>query len=184
MRFVSASSLVIIFVLVMGSHLCSAGWLPKTSNIINKLSPTKSQSKSSGSGYVKSNSAGTIDGRVKAAHEKHPDLAEKLDAIVDKLTTLHDEVKTAGCKTCNNLAGTLDNAKSEVYSIYRTLADEAPYNSKGKVESIFKSFMKNYDNRIKWRVPQNAQGKEWLNRWKEIKADFEKLKPEILKVAK
>ncbi|RMG04239.1 MAG: hypothetical protein D6726_03845, partial [Nitrospirae bacterium] len=67
---------------------------------------------------------------------------------------------------------------------YRTLADEAPYNSKRKVERIFKSFMNNYDDRIKWRVPQNAQGKEWLNRWKGIKADFAKLKPEILKVAK
>ena len=169
------------FVLTTGDSY--AGWISKGVDLVSNIKSAHGLPNSH-SGYVSNKGPGSNDGRVQKAHQDHPELAKKVDAVMEKLTALHDEVKAANCRTCNNAAGTLSNAKSEVFSIYRTLAGEAPYNEKGKVEGIFKYFSKNFDNRLKWRFPQNAQGQKWLKRWQEIKAEFGSLKPEVLKVVK
>ncbi len=118
---------------------------------------------------------------VQKAHASHPDLAAKVDGIVASLNALHDEIKAACCKRCNNLAGTLKNARVEAEQLYNSLGGKVPYNTKDRAGAIFKSF-NNFEQRIKWRVPQNAQGQEWYKRWGEIKDQFNSLKSDVMAV--
>ncbi len=133
-----------------------------------------------GSGWVQRVSPGSWSSYVKKAHVNHPDLAKKVDSVVMKLKALHDEVKAAGCRMCNNAAGTLSNAKTEVEQMYYALGGR-PQFGKNKVEGTFENF-NNYENRMKWRFPRTPQGKAWYDRWTKIKAEFNAIKPEILSV--
>ncbi len=132
------------------------------------------------SGWVSNTGPGSWDSWVKKAHANHPALAKKVDEIVAQLNALHDEVKAARCRTCNNAAGTLSNAKTEAEQVYYALGGRKSF-SKNKVKGVFKSF-NNYENRMKWRFPQTPIGQAWFKRWTEIKNAFNAIEPEILKV--